>query len=187
MKLNKTITLYPSAYTDEFDNIIRPNPIITEELDVSFIIRRKTGMIYAQIVGIPGVIVLTTPTDNFNIDLLTLSDFEDILIKKLGDYPEKFLQNLFPKTIESDPNGPGSILSSLLSYVGIKSTSNCSCKQRAIEMNEKGNDWCEENIGTILEWLKEESENRKIPFIESIAKLIVFRAINISRKLKNEK
>jgi hypothetical protein len=187
MKLNKTITLYPSPYRDESNNLIVPEPIITDELDVSFILRKKTSMVYAQIVGIPGVIVLTTSTNSQNIDLLTLSDFELMLSNKLGQYPEKFLQNLFPKTMESDPDGPGSVLSSLLSYIGIKSSQNCNCKQRAIEMNEKGNDWCEKNIHTILEWLKEESQNRKLPFIESVAKLIVLKSIKISRKLKNEK
>lgn len=187
MKLNRTITLYPPIYRDQDSNLITPEAIVTNELDVSFILRKKTGMVYAQIVGIPGVIVLTTSSNNPNIEDLKLIDLENMLSSQLGDNPQLFLQNLFPKTMESDPNGPGSVLSSLLSYVGIKATPNCSCKKRAIEMNERGNDWCEENIDTIIEWLREESRNRNLPFVESIAKLLIIKSIKISRKLNYEK
>jgi hypothetical protein len=187
MKLNKTIILRPSPYTDNQGKLIEIPPIVTDELDVSFILRKKTGMAYAQIVNIPGVVVLTTSVENPNVEELRLKDLENIFLYKLGDDPEKFLQNLFPKTIESDPNGAGSILSKMLSYIGITATPNCSCKKRAVEMNERGNDWCEKNLDTIMEWLKEESAKRKLPFIETVARLMVKKAIKMSRKLKNEK
>ena len=74
----------------------------------------------------------------------------------------------------------------MLSYIGINSSPNCSCKQRAIEMNIKGNDWCENNISTILGWLKEESNKRNLPFIETIAKMIVLRSIRLSKKLQKK-
>jgi hypothetical protein len=51
-------------------------------------------------------------------------------------------------------------------------------------MNEKGPDWCDQNMDTILSWLKEESTKRKLPFIESVARLVVQRAIKTSRRLK---
>ena len=54
-------------------------------------------------------------------------------------------------------------------------------------MNDKGPDWCEQNMTTILGWLKEESNKRNLPFIESVAKLIVLRAIRLSRKIKTKK
>jgi len=50
-------------------------------------------------------------------------------------------------------------------------------------MNTNGPEWCEENMGTILNWLQEESTKRKLPFIRSVAKLMVQRAINRSRRL----
>ena len=71
----------------------------------------------------------------------------------------------------------------MISSMGIKSTPNCACRRHAIEMNEKGPDWCEANIDTILSWLKIESENRKLPFIEGIARMIINRAISKSRRL----
>ena len=50
-------------------------------------------------------------------------------------------------------------------------------------MNEKGPDWCEQNLDQILGWLKEESTKRGMPFIETIAKIMVMKAIKKSRRL----
>jgi hypothetical protein len=71
----------------------------------------------------------------------------------------------------------------MISSIGIKSTPNCSCRRHAIEMNEKGVDWCQNNISLIISWLKEESQKRNLPFIETIASMVVQRAINTSRRL----
>ena len=62
-------------------------------------------------------------------------------------------------------------------------TQGCSCRRHALEMNEKGNDWCQENIDTIVGWLKDEAQKRKLPFLDSIGKMIVNRAIKKSRRL----
>lgn len=182
MKLNKTIILQPTPYRDDKDHIIIPDKIETDTLDVSYIVRKNTNMAYAQITGIPGVLVLTTSENN--ISDITIQQLEDMLVKKLSGDTQAILQNLFPKSLDSDPNGPGSILSNMLSFIGISSSPTCTCKQRAIEMNEKGNDWCEQNLETIIGWLKEESIKRKLPFIDGVARVIVKRAINVSRKLK---
>tara|TARA_B000000557_G_C20799245_1_gene454738 strand:+ start:1288 stop:1905 length:618 start_codon:yes stop_codon:yes gene_type:complete len=101
----------------------------------------------------------------------------------LGDYPQQFLQAHLPRTLDSDPNGPGTILSGMLEAIGIKSAPNCSCKKRAVIMNAEGNDWCEKNMDTILDWLKEEADKRSLPFVRMGAKLIVQRAISKSRRL----
>jgi hypothetical protein len=37
---------------------------------------------------------------------------------------------------------------------------------------------------TILKWLKEESAKRNLPFVETVAKIMVSRAIKTSRRLK---
>jgi hypothetical protein len=50
-------------------------------------------------------------------------------------------------------------------------------------MNEKGPDWCDQNMDTILSWLKEESGKRGLPYVEMVAKAMVQRAINKSRRL----
>jgi hypothetical protein len=87
-----------------------------------------------------------------------------------------------PQTLEDFPNGPGTILSKMLAKVGIKSTPNCSCRRRAMEMNNRGPDWCAENIDTITGWLREESEKRKLPFVDFAGRLLIQRAIKVSRK-----
>lgn len=87
-----------------------------------------------------------------------------------------------PQTLEDTPNGPGTILSKMLGKIGINSTPNCSCRRRAIEMNNRGPDWCAENIDTIVGWLREEAEKRKLPFVDFAGKLLIQRAIKVSRK-----
>jgi hypothetical protein len=51
-------------------------------------------------------------------------------------------------------------------------------------MNDKGPDWCEENMETILSWLRDEAKKRGLPFIDMVGKAMVQRAINRSRKLR---
>lgn len=87
-----------------------------------------------------------------------------------------------PQTLEDFPNGPGTILSKMLAKIGIKSTPNCSCRRRAMEMNTRGPDWCAENIDMITGWLREESEKRKLPFVDFAGRLLIQRAIKLSRK-----
>jgi hypothetical protein len=87
-----------------------------------------------------------------------------------------------PPTLEDFPNGPGTILSKMLSKIGINSTPNCSCRRRAMEMNNRGPEWCSENIDTIVGWLREESEKRKLPFVDFAGKLLIQRAIKVSKK-----
>lgn len=87
-----------------------------------------------------------------------------------------------PPNLEDFPNGPGTILSKMLSKIGINSTPNCSCRRRAMEMNNRGPDWCSENIDTIVGWLREESEKRKLPFVDFAGKLLIQRAIKVSKK-----
>jgi hypothetical protein len=187
MKLNSPVTLQPYPFKDKNGNVVLPQPIVLNELDVSYIFRPKSKVIYAQISQVPGLLTLTSNNDINYLYSLSLKDLEELLEIALSDNIQNTLQSLFPKTIESDPDGPGSILSEMLSYIGIKSSPTCACKRHAIEMNEKGPDWCEENIETILGWLKEESTKRKLPFVESVARLVVNRAIKVSRKLKNKK
>jgi hypothetical protein len=50
-------------------------------------------------------------------------------------------------------------------------------------MNEQGNDWCEQNIDTIVGWLRDEAKRRGLPFVDMIGRIMVTRAIKKSRKL----
>lgn len=78
--------------------------------------------------------------------------------------------------------GPGTQLKILLAQFGIKSTATCSCNARARTMDEKGPQWCEDNIDLIVSWLREEAQKRRLPFVEMAAKILIKRAIARARK-----
>lgn len=86
--------------------------------------------------------------------------------------------------------GPGTELKALLKYIGIVAKPDCPCNTRAAimdEMEDREPGWCLANIDTILDWLKEQAENRGLPFVRAAAKLLVKRAIsNAKRKSARE-
>ena len=80
--------------------------------------------------------------------------------------------------------GPGHELKKLLAGwpLRITSSSNCSCNAHARRMDEMGCDWCAANVPTITEWMRGEAAKRKLPFIATLAGLMVKRAIHNARK-----
>jgi hypothetical protein len=82
-------------------------------------------------------------------------------------------------------DGPGTELKNMLSYIGIKSTENCSCNKRARYMNNMGINWCKNNLDLVCDWLKEESEKRNIPYFKYAAKKIVELAISRAERKQN--
>lgn len=82
--------------------------------------------------------------------------------------------------------GAGTELKKLLAGfpLYIKVTPSCPCNQRAKHMDNMGCDWCEENLPTIVEWLKEEHAKRKMlmPFSEVAVTQLVKFAIRRARK-----
>lgn len=187
MILNNSITINPPPQTDNTGKVINPPPIELSVLDVSYHDNPINKIVSATIRNIPGHIVLLQEDTYILAGDYTQSFIENKLRSELGEDPAKKLRSMFPKTLEEDPDGPGTILTGMISSIGIKSTSNCSCRKHAIDMNIFGNDWCEENIGTVLGWLKEESTKRNLPFVEMVAKLMVQRAIKTSRRALKKK
>lgn len=188
MKLHKPVELRQEPFTDNKGNVQRPDPFTLEELQITYWDQPFSKQIGVQIMRIPTQVTLFSGEAYDALgDNRSLSLFQTKLKELMGENPQAYLQNLFPKTLESDPDGPGAILSGMISAMGIKSTPNCSCKRHALEMNNNGPDWCEENLGTILDWLNEEAQKRNLPFVRTVAKLMVQRAINKSRRLKKKK
>lgn len=183
MKLNSRISIYPPPYTDQNNQLVNPPPLVMDELDVTYHDNPTSKIVSATIKNIPGSFVLAHSMDYEKLGDVSRSVLEKLLYDSIKDDTAQKLRAKFPKTLEENPNGPGTILTNMISSMGIKSTPNCSCRRHAIEMNEKGPDWCEENISTILSWLKEESAKRHLPYIESVASLVVKRAIKTSRRL----
>jgi len=185
MIIAKSVKIDRYPYTDPKTNkIISPPPIELNQLVISFQDNPQNKTIFAKIEGFPISLLLFGPKGYSLLgDNWTQKDLETKLLSLLGDDPSQYLQLLLPKTLEMHPNGPGSILSGMLSSLGIKSAPTCSCKRRALEMNAKGPDWCEQNLDQIIGWLEEEAKKRKLPFIKTVAKIMIQRAISKSRRL----
>lgn len=186
MQLPYEISISPPPFTNNNGDLIKPESIKLSFLNVTYMDNPTEKTLYAMIAHIPARILLAKGDDYISIGDYTHEQLENLLKKQLGEDIAVKLRSLFPKTLEENPNGPGSILAGMFSLLGIKSSPTCSCKRHAIEMNDRGNDWCENNMDTIISWLKEESKKRNLPFIESVAKMIVKKAINKSRKLLSE-
>lgn len=77
--------------------------------------------------------------------------------------------------------GPGTQLRRLLASIGIHPRGEaCKCNERAREMDERGPEWCTENMDSILDWLEEEAHKRPLTgflFSRMIAKRAVQLAI----------
>lgn len=121
----------------------------------------------------------------------TLDDVRPCIISQYGDtitvdenhpsYPKLPKSNFIPQHSQKSPSapnkGPGTELKKLLGKIGIKASPSCSCNSRANLMDKNGIEWCENNIDTIIGWLKEEATKRKLPFVDFAARLLVKRAI----------
>jgi hypothetical protein len=82
-------------------------------------------------------------------------------------------------------SGPGTKLTELLSTLGFSHNPTCNCQDKSdlMDANEAAQPgWCKENINVIIQWMREESERRRMPFIDAIARLLVMRAIRNARK-----
>lgn len=83
--------------------------------------------------------------------------------------------------------GPGTEMKALLAKIGIVASPTCSCNKRAKIMDEKGCDWCAENIDEIDRWLAEEAKKRKLPYLSLAGKALIHLAIRRARKKGNSR
>jgi hypothetical protein len=183
MKLSQSITIQPPPHSDNSGKIINPPEIKLDELNLVFLDNPKNKIVSIQIPPLPVNITIWGGSEYDLIGDWTKSQAETKLEELMGDDQAKYLRSLYPKTLEENPNHPGTQLSKMIKSVGIQMTDSCSCKRHALEMNEKGNDWCDQNIDTIVGWLRDEAKRRGLPFMDALGKLLVGRAIKKSRKL----
>ncbi len=78
--------------------------------------------------------------------------------------------------------GAGTELQNLIAKFGLKPGLNCKCSHHIRKMDQTGIEWCEQNIPTIVDWLREEAQRANLPFTEIGAKLLIKRAISNARK-----
>jgi hypothetical protein len=78
--------------------------------------------------------------------------------------------------------GPGTHLHSILSSLGMTFSAGCKCKNNAKQMDEWGCDECEKRIDEIEGWLKAEAHRRRLPYLSTVGRMLVRRAIHNARK-----
>ncbi len=105
------------------------------------------------------------------------------------DHPSyRIMENIRSGKVKNTQNfgeGVGTELKNLLSWMNIRATENCDCNSKAKFLNEKGIEWCKQNIDTICVWLKEEATKRNIPFFNyGATKLVKFAIFRAERKSK---
>lgn len=86
-----------------------------------------------------------------------------------------------PPPAPAPTHGPGTELKKLLKKIGITASPDCSCNARARLMDERGIEWCEQNIDEIVGWLREEAGKRGLPFVDMAGRMLVNRAIKNSK------
>ncbi len=183
MFIQGKVSVTPPPYTDHNDKIVQPEAIVFDGvLDPTYSDSPLRQTVSVNIQGIPHGMTIIGSDEYVGIGDYTQEYIEGRLRSYLGEDIGKTLRALYPKTLEEDPTGPGTILTNMISTLGIKSSSTCSCRRHALQMNEQGPEWCKNNMSTILEWLKDESSKRNLPFIETVAKMMVNRAISQSIK-----
>jgi len=98
-------------------------------------------------------------------------------------FEDAAFRNLLAKySPERLSRGPGTVLHDMLGRFGIHIKPGCACKARMEQMNKWGCDGCEANIETIVEWMKEEAAARGLPYLSTVGRMLVRRAIHNARK-----
>lgn len=184
IKLEKPIKIKRPKYTDNNGKIVSPEPLDLDTLNVVYSDHPTNKMYYITIEHMPASVILFR-NEEYREDISKEQANQRFFELAEGDV-QHFLQQSFPLTLEDDPYGPGSILAGMFSAIGIKAGPKCSCKKHAIEMNRNGIEWCENNMDTICGWLEEECKTRRIPYVDSVVRLVVKRAINKSRKYREQ-
>lgn len=185
MKLSKHVVVQPPPYSDNAGKVTTPPVIELDTLDLVYIDDPTEKVLKVEIAQFPLPVTLYSADAYEKLGNWTKEQANERLRFMLGDNPSKFLRSLFPETMEENPNGPGTQLSKMIKSLGIHMSDSCSCRRHAINMNQKGNDWCEQNIDTVVGWLRQEAKRRGLPFVDMVGKVMVKRAIKKSRKLLN--
>lgn len=101
-----------------------------------------------------------------------------------GDYvllEDEEYDRIAAKSSGEPQSGPGTELKLLLAGFPfyIKTSPGCACNKRAKYMDKMGAEWCANNMGQIVSWLKEEHTRQKlkVPFSSLVAHRLVKLAI----------
>ena len=92
------------------------------------------------------------------------------------------LRDRYSGDVDPAARGVGTELHKILGTFGIHMRAGCSCRGRMVQMNKWGIEGCEQNVETIVEWMKEEAAKRKLPYLNAVGRMLVRRAISNARK-----
>jgi hypothetical protein len=113
----------------------------------------------------------------------TLAEVAACIVSRDGDtITVDETHDAYPRAKPSPAGGAGTELKKMLGRIGIRSSPSCRCNARAREMDARGVAWCADNLETVVGWLREESQRRKLPFVAPAARLLVKAAIRNARK-----
>jgi hypothetical protein len=118
----------------------------------------------------------------------TLNEARACIVSQDGD--RIVVDELHPAYPKKRPHpqrdqGPGAELKALLRrYLRIVTKPGCKCNTRARMMDERGCQWCLDNLDEIVGWLQEEHTRQKIllPFVPLAAKQLVKLAVRNAKK-----
>ena len=79
--------------------------------------------------------------------------------------------------------GPGTELKTLLRRFGIRERLGCQCGKYTLLMDQRGPDWCLQNLELIVDVMEREAECRGLPFLRSVGRALVKRSIRKSRRV----
>ena len=122
-----------------------------------------------------------TNSDTYTLDAYEFFAEEQKVVLVFTKEKEKALKT-HPKSLGDIGIGAGTELKKSLKLIGIESTPDCSCNNKARCMDLLGPDWCDHHINLIVDWLKYEAEQRNLPFVKSVVKMILKRVIKRARK-----
>lgn len=87
-----------------------------------------------------------------------------------------------PASQADNSNGPGAALKALLAKFGIHATPTCKCNKMARQMDAWGPEECLNHIEEIVDVMEETAKKRKLPFLRTVGRLLVRKAIRTAKK-----
>lgn len=93
----------------------------------------------------------------------------------------------YPKKKKVVAGGVGTELSRLLKKFGISAKEEgCSCRHKSKLMDKRGVLWCENHVGEIMGYMRDNARKMKIPFFAMPAKMLIRQAIKNAKRKGNK-
>lgn len=89
----------------------------------------------------------------------------------------------YPKKKKVVAGGVGTELTKLLKKFGISSKEGgCSCRHKSKLMDRNGIRWCENHVGEIVGYMRENAKKMGVPFVALPAKMLIRQAIKNAKR-----